>query len=195
MHIIYDTTQVTSPENDSNPQPEDLCHPLVKNGHAPLLVEVEPMAFMQNQVGDVITGSIMHTLNKNSNATGRNAPNVIQPIVLDDQGGQVMNVSQDGKVGTLRAQSHQHEPIVLDKVLVRRLTPKECGRLQGFPDGYLEQVPGYSDSKAYSAFGNSMTVQVWIGGRIDKVDRLMKEIEAKKTEFPNDKRSVATGAK
>ena len=66
-----------------------------------------------------------------------------------------------------------------NKVLVRRLTLKECGRLQGFPDGYLEGVPGYSDSKAYAAFGNSMTVQVmaWLGGRIDKVDKLMKEIE------------------
>lgn len=75
-----------------------------------------------------------------------------------------------------------HGDIALhNKVLVRRLTPKECGRLQGFPDGYLKQVPGYSDAKAYSAFGNSMTVQVmvWIGGRIDKVDKLMKEIEAK----------------
>ena len=181
MHIIYDTTQVTSPENGSNPQPEDPCHPchpLVKNGHVPLLVEVEPIAFMQNQVGDVITG--------------RNAPNI---LVADNEDG------NDRVVDTLTVGSNQTTGRLGDialhnKVLVRRLTPKECGRLQGFPDGYLEQVPGYSDSKAYAAFGNSMTAQVmaWIGGRIDKVDKLMKEIEAKRIVAPNDQRSVAAGA-
>jgi DNA (cytosine-5)-methyltransferase 1 len=50
---------------------------------------------------------------------------------------------------------------------VRRLTPTECERLQGFPDGYTN-VPSASDSKRYQALGNSMAVPVmqWIGERI-----------------------------
>lgn len=60
---------------------------------------------------------------------------------------------------------------------VRRLTPLECGRLQGFPDGY-GNIPGSSDTALYAAFGNSMTVHVmkWIGERIDKVDKILKSL-------------------
>lgn len=200
------------------------------------------------------------------------------PIILMDQGGDVMNIEHD-KVGTLRAQTHGHEPIVLsengtdravcvDKTpplktttvprfalaentigrkpqnggngtgymkdkcytlnatgvhgvcvpintmiaqgrpsdngrlgsgigkdgqpqntlsathchavcfdgCVRRLTPIECERLQGFPDNYT-QIPyrGKSaencpDAPRYKALGNSWAVPVvrWIGKRIDQ---------------------------
>jgi DNA (cytosine-5)-methyltransferase 1 len=61
---------------------------------------------------------------------------------------------------------------------VRRLTPRECERLQGFPDGYTaipwknkltDQCP---DGPRYKALGNSMAVPVmrWIGERIQKVE-------------------------
>ena len=48
---------------------------------------------------------------------------------------------------------------------VRRLTPLECERLQGFPDGWTE---GLSDAQRYKALGNAVTVPVieWIGKRI-----------------------------
>lgn len=48
---------------------------------------------------------------------------------------------------------------------VRRLTPTECERLQGFPDGHTE---GYADSTRYKMMGNAVTVSVaeWIGKRI-----------------------------
>lgn len=51
---------------------------------------------------------------------------------------------------------------------VRRLTPLECHRLQGFPDHFLHQVKGATDSAMYKALGNSMAVPVmrWIGQRI-----------------------------
>lgn len=41
--------------------------------------------------------------------------------------------------------------------LIRRLTPLECERLQGFPDGWTE-IPGASDSARYKALGNSVCV-------------------------------------
>lgn len=55
---------------------------------------------------------------------------------------------------------------------VRRLTPLECERLQGFPDGYTD-IPGASDTARYKALGNSMAVPVmrWIGKRIMVTDQ------------------------
>ena len=63
-----------------------------------------------------------------------------------------------------------------DAFSVRRLTPVECERLQGFPDGYTD-VPWRGaehapDSKRYKALGNSMAVPVmrWIGEGIELVN-------------------------
>jgi DNA (cytosine-5)-methyltransferase 1 len=60
---------------------------------------------------------------------------------------------------------------------VRRLTPLECTRLQGFPDDYFN-IPGkpFHDGPIYKMLGNSMAVNVmrWIGERIQSV----KEIAA-----------------
>lgn len=103
-----------------------------------------------------------------------------QPIVLMDQGGSVMNVNTDGTVGTLRRETHGHEPIILQKMQVRRLTPLECHRLQGFPDHYLHQVKGATDSAMYKALGNSMAVNCMslLGQRIQMVNELQAEREA-----------------
>jgi DNA (cytosine-5)-methyltransferase 1 len=50
---------------------------------------------------------------------------------------------------------------------VRRLTPRECERLQGFPDDWT-LIPGASDSKRYAALGDAVTVPIaeWIGRRL-----------------------------
>ena len=51
--------------------------------------------------------------------------------------------------------------------LIRRLTPLECERLQGFPDGWTD-IPGASDSARYKALGNSVAIPCveFIMGRI-----------------------------
>ena len=90
---------------------------------------------------------------------------------LMDQGGGVMNVEY-GKTGTLRRETHGHEPIIQHNTVVRRLTPVECERLQGFPDNYTNipwrNKPTAPDSRRYKALGNSMAVPVmrWIGKRM-----------------------------
>jgi DNA (cytosine-5)-methyltransferase 1 len=61
---------------------------------------------------------------------------------------------------------------------VRRLTPRECERLQGFPDDYTLVPVGKNmakDSPRYKALGNSMAVPVmrWIGERIGAVNQSM----------------------
>jgi DNA (cytosine-5)-methyltransferase 1 len=57
---------------------------------------------------------------------------------------------------------------IATSMAVRRLTPTECERLQGFPDGYTDIMPETPDGPRYKALGNSMAVPVmrWIGSRI-----------------------------
>jgi DNA (cytosine-5)-methyltransferase 1 len=64
---------------------------------------------------------------------------------------------------------------VATAMAVRRLTPRECERLQGFPDDYTlvtyRKKPA-ADGPRYRALGNSMAVPVmrWIGERIAMVE-------------------------
>ena len=70
--------------------------------------------------------------------------------------------------------------LTYDGYAVRRLTPTECERLQGFPDGWTripyrgKDADACPDGPRYKALGNSMAVNVmrWIGQRIDAVDKL-----------------------
>jgi len=50
--------------------------------------------------------------------------------------------------------------------LIRRLTPLECERLQGYPDGWTD-VPGASDSARYKALGNSVYLIMVVMRRTD----------------------------
>jgi len=83
-----------------------------------------------------------------------------------DQGGQVMGFSGD-VTATLRAQDHGHPPLVG----VRRLTPVECEKLQGFPPGWTAFTADgkpQADSARYKQMGNAVCVAVaeWLGRRI-----------------------------
>ena len=51
----------------------------------------------------------------------------------------------------------QDKCVVAPQQLIRRLTPLECERLQGFPDGWTD-IPGASDSARYKALGNSVAI-------------------------------------
>ena len=66
---------------------------------------------------------------------------------------------------------HQGGSAIVQFMAVRRLTPVECERLQGFPDNYTN-IPKAADGPRYKALGNSMAVPVmhWIGKRIQEVD-------------------------
>jgi site-specific DNA-cytosine methylase len=60
-----------------------------------------------------------------------------------------------------------HNTNYVAESVVRRLTPTECERLQGFDDGWT-QLGETSDSRRYSALGDAVTVNVseWIGKRL-----------------------------
>ena len=83
---------------------------------------------------------------------------------------------------TIRSQCDtEHIGAVLEAMAIRRLTPKECERLQGFPDDWTkipyrnkpaDQCP---DGPRYKACGNSMAVPVmrWIGTRIQMIENYL----------------------
>jgi DNA (cytosine-5)-methyltransferase 1 len=87
-------------------------------------------------------------------------------------------------IGTLRAEGENRPSrpthTVLTPAAVRRLTPLECERLQGFPDQYsLVKYRGKdaADGNRYRALGNSMAVPVvrWVLARIEQVDLAMRQ--------------------
>jgi DNA-cytosine methyltransferase len=88
------------------------------------------------------------------------------------------------KFGVVREQHGTNMNAVLHSMAIRRLTPKECERLQGFPDDWTKipyrnkEADQCPDGPRYKACGNSMAVPVmrWIGQRIQYVENLMKEL-------------------
>jgi len=74
---------------------------------------------------------------------------------------------------------------------VRRLTPLECTRLQGFKDDFFDHVlyrgKPPADGPIYKALGNSMAVPViaWIGKRIAQVDAILSTLESEVYEAVN----------
>lgn len=85
--------------------------------------------------------------------------------------------------GSPGSSSPQAQAVALQNWRVRRLTPRECERLQGFPDDYTA-VPyrgkDAADGPRYKALGNSMAINAmrWIGTRIQMVDDLAVEVAA-----------------
>lgn len=123
-----------------------------------------------SMVDPEICGALSSTMHKDPPVVGFAA----------NQRGEVRLQGGDGDVcGAIPAsQSGKQVQGVTDGYAVRRLTPRECERLQGFPDDWTK-VP-YRDRPAdecpdtprYKAIGNSMAVPVmrWIGKRIQEVE-------------------------
>ena len=68
----------------------------------------------------------------------------------------------------------QENNLLADNVRIRRLTPRECWRLQGFPDEYFDKAKaaGISDTQLYKQAGNSVSVPVAkaIGERLKEIE-------------------------
>jgi DNA (cytosine-5)-methyltransferase 1 len=118
----------------------------------------------------------MYTLN----ATGVHG--VAQPVYeLHSQDSRVTELKDVcGTVSATYGTGGGNVPVTIpsQSMAVRRLTPTECERLQGFPDGYTN-IPWRKkdespDGPRYKALGNSMAVPVmkWIGQRIKQVENV-----------------------
>lgn len=142
---------------------------------------VQPIAFHPTQDPISSTDGSTHAMGA-GNGQGCATVAVAQPIPLD-----LRNAGRDPEkhdevnrqgVGVGEAGDPAHTITtacvhgVATSMAVRRLTPVECERLQGFPDGYTNipwrGKPESPDGPRYKALGNSWAVPVvrWIGGRI-----------------------------
>jgi DNA (cytosine-5)-methyltransferase 1 len=187
--IAFDTTQITSKANYSNPKPGDPCHPLAAGAHVPAI------AFSQKDHGADAANELAPTLRSmghhqsHANGGGQLA------VAFQERGrdgGRNFEHQEDlaYSLNNPGAGGRAHERNVPTPAMaVRRLTPRECERLQGFPDDYTlvhrlrgrkkpkrfeprttEFLVDVADGPRYKALGNSMAVPVlaWIGERIRK---------------------------
>jgi DNA (cytosine-5)-methyltransferase 1 len=132
----------------------------------------QPIAFgWQNSPsqGDSVSNDVTPTLDKSK------TPAVAVDVYNQTIGGQVTATLTEACGGT-----NTSGPKLMQNMAVRRLTPVECERLQGFPDNYT-QIPwrkkepeNCPDGPRYKALGNSMAVPVmrWIGKRIAQVEAM-----------------------
>jgi len=126
-----------------------------------------------------ITGDIACTMGTPGSSVNASGLTVMQSMAVC-LGGQHPNagigIDQSPTLTNAMGAGGGHIPIT-NAMQVRRLTPVECERLQGFPDGYTDIKPNGKptpDGPRYKALGNSMAVPVmrWIGQRIEAVDRI-----------------------
>jgi len=123
-----------------------------------------------------VPDGVTNTLNCFDLGDIRSVDIVVEPIALAENtiGRQPMNggngdgYTVGGPMYTLNATGVHGVAHPDHSMAVRRLTPTECERLQGFPDGYTNIMPETPDGPRYKALGNSMAVPVmrWIGSRI-----------------------------
>lgn len=93
---------------------------------------------------------------------GGQEPKIIQPVLTPDRAEKRQNGRRMKKPGepmfTLTAQDKHG---IYDGFRIRKLTPRECWRLQGFPDWSFDKAAEVnSDSQLYKQAGNSVTVNV-----------------------------------
>jgi DNA (cytosine-5)-methyltransferase 1 len=148
--------------------------------------ETSPALQAQNQMAVAIgtdlyngsvTGDVAATITTHGSSANSSGPTVAVAMV-NMQGSKGNAVAQeDGPSFTLSAMhGHDVHAVATSAMQVRRLTPRECERLQGFPDDYT-QVPHRgkpaADGPRYKALGNSMAVpcMAWIGRRIQMFER------------------------
>lgn len=179
-HVVeplpFDTTQVTSVINRSNPKPGDPCHPLTRGGAAP------SVAFTTRGRKDGLSVECQEELSyalKNPGSGGRsNDRMILAPAVAFQWPVDVADpiTAVEGRTYTHEGTTFRMHNVVPDAVAVRRLTPRECERLQGFSDDWTAieyRGKPAADGVRYKALGNSMAVNVmrWIGERLSAVHR------------------------
>lgn len=190
--LPFDTTQITSPQNGSNPHFGDPCHPLAATAHPPAAVclnyinpVAEPLIYDARGNGDGTTSPTM-TGDHNSRVTDYTAITLQGDTVV---GADLYNGTLTGdKAVTLTTATGQGGantgPSVIEKIIrwiVRRLTPTECERLQGYPDGWTDlgewidskgKTHKDADTPRYKALGNSIALPQWyyvLGGIADRL--------------------------
>lgn len=160
--IPFDTTQVTQPQYRGRCLPGDPCHTLASAAHAPAIAFNWQNGGGYGEAHDGLAVSEEHTPPMSRSQVAAVAFQVLQQNT--GRGGNRQVLGMDEPHPTM----NQRRPNALASSSgVRRLTPRECERLQGFPDDWTG-IPGMADGPRYKCLGNAVTVNVaeWLAGRI-----------------------------
>lgn len=185
--LPFDTTQVTSPQNGCNPKFGDPCHLLAASAHAPAVVcetydargngDVVIVNTItgdhENRITDYTTviclqgNGIDRSIGQNGLGVGENVSYTLDAVdrhgvVYAMQGfgdykksmtGSTLRAAHDITTSDLIAMNDNK----VQRYIVRRLTPTECARLQGFPDkwGHPDHKDDFTDDE----------YQFWVGVR------------------------------
>jgi DNA (cytosine-5)-methyltransferase 1 len=177
QNIAYDMKQ------HHNPQLTNTIQLTTKNcstvrGDTPLVQGID-------LYNGAITGDITATMSTHGGDGYGTGPTVMQQIavgnaVYEGHGKDCRYTELKTTLSTVSAaygMGGENIPLIKKSMAVRRLTAKECERLQGFPDNYTDIKPkgkATPDAPRYKALGNSMAVPVmaWIGKRIQEVENI-----------------------
>lgn len=138
--------------------------------------QVPAIAFsMKDDGGDA--GELAPTLRAGGHAGSHANGGVMPAVAFNLRGREGGTMPEMADQASLRAASGGSSRSYIATSAVRRLTPRECERLQGFPDDYTLIPVGKkltADGPRYKALGNSMAVPVmaWIGRRIAMADAI-----------------------
>lgn len=184
--MAFDTTQITSKENKSQIEFGKPCHTLNANAHAPCV------ALDMTHACDVIRecGEQVPALQARMGTGGNQVPltygigngQANEASIMAEEVSQTLNTMHDAQAvmcddvsHALRAKANcayreDAETYPVQNMVVRRLTPMECERLQGFPDHWTDigewtdekgKKHKDADSPRYKALGNSIALPFW----------------------------------
>lgn len=184
--MAFDTTQITSKQNGSIPDFGKPCHTLNANAHVPCAV------LDMSHACDVIRdcGEVSPSLQARMGTDGNKVPitygigngQANEASIMAEEVSQTLNTMHDAQAVMCEDVSHalrakaacayreDAETHPVQNMVVRRLTPLECERLQGYPDGWTD-IGEWMDSKGkrhkdadsprYKALGNSIALPFW----------------------------------
>lgn len=185
--LPFDTTQVTSPQNGCNPKWGDTCHPLAASAHTPsIVIKVTFDNHAQDARHSELKG-VCQTVTARWGTGGGSTP-IVAHQTFNEQS--FSSYKESDKCSTLKAKAgnigNGSECLVAEKTvrwIVRRLTPVECERLQGYPSGWTDigdwtdskgKKHKYADSPRYKALGNSIALPQWFW-LVQKMRPFLKE--------------------
>lgn len=160
--IPFDAAQITSDENRANPQAGDPAPTLADTGRphvaSTLTANANGGRRQEDDVNIVTHALTAEGADASEDGTGRGTPLVADTVRSHPRPG-----------------SNSNGALTVEATAVRRLTPTECERLQGFPDGWTLTSNGrpQSDSARYRQLGNAVAVPCveWIARRLVAADR------------------------
>lgn len=191
--VPFDTTQITNPDNRSAPKEGDPCHPLAASAHPPAIA-FDCKASGQSGFGIGEVASTMRAMGHADSHQNGGGHLAVAVAMRGREGGAAIEVGDDCGFTLRASQGGSDKAHVMAGMQVRRLTPRECERLQGAPDDWtavpvqrlknkrvtklrpeerwVRDGDGWlllmADGPRYKMLGNSFAVPVirWIGQRI-----------------------------